>query len=284
MRSDRHRRRAVRARAAGARPGRPCSSSAVPPVDGARTRARPRGLCRSRRRRSASRRPGRSRTTPPPGRRSHYETSTFVTAERPVVDDRVNREVVDEEGDERRCRPAITTASSASVLDLQEKGRPGGRPFSSFGSRAGDAPALPSGARRRGRRGRSPPRGRSSSRRPRRGVLRPLDELLGSDDLAVLVLRDELEADAAARLVDLLHEHVQHVAAGHHVLDVTDPARADVRDVEQAVGALLQLDERAELGRLDDLAGVLVADLGLLREGLDRRDRGVRLRRRRSRR
>ena len=62
-------------------------------------------------------------------------------------------------------------------------------------------------------------------------------------------------------LVDLLDDHVEHVAALDHVLDVADAARADVRDVQQAVGALLQLDERAEVGRLDDLAGVLVADL-----------------------
>src|SRR4051812_38913826 len=119
------------------------------------------------------------------------------------------------------------------------------------------------------------------ARLPRRGVLRPLDELLGRHDLAVLVLGDELEADPAARLVDLLHEHVEHVAAADHVLDVSDPARADVRDVEQAVGALLQLDERAEVGRLDDLPGVLVADLGLLRQRLDRGARCVRLRGRR---
>src|SRR5436190_23986205 len=111
-------------------------------------------------------------------------------------------------------------------------------------------------------------------RRTRRRVLRPLDQLLRLDEAAVLVLRDELEADAAARLVDLLHDHVDDVAARHDVLDVSDAARADVRDVEQAVGALLQLDEGAELRRLHDLAGVGVADLGLLREGLDRRDGG----------
>ena len=80
------------------------------------------------------------------------------------------------------------------------------------------------------------------------------------------MLRDELEADAATRLVDLLHDHVDDVAACHDVLDVPDAARADVRDVEQPVGALLQLDERAELRRLDDLAGVGVPHLGRLRE------------------
>src|SRR5436305_8843429 len=91
---------------------------------------------------------------------------------------------------------------------------------------------------------------------PRRGVLRPLDQLLRLDERAVLVLRDQLQADPATRLVDLLDEHVEHVAAVDHVLDVADAARADVRDVEQAVGALLELDEGAELRRLDDLAGV----------------------------
>src|SRR5207302_5090122 len=110
-------------------------------------------------------------------------------------------------------------------------------------------------------------------RRPRRRVLRPLDQLLRLDESAVLVLRDELEAYPAAGLVDLLHDDVDDVAAAHHVLDVRDPARADVRDVQQPVGALLQLDEGAELGRLHDLAGERVADLGLLRHRLDRLDR-----------
>src|SRR5256885_6654759 len=97
--------------------------------------------------------------------------------------------------------------------------------------------------------------------RPRRRVLGPFDQLLGLDQRAVFVLRDQLQADPAAVLVDFLDDHVHDVAAGHHVLDVTDPAGADVGDVEQAVGALRQLDEGAELGGLDDLAGVLVADL-----------------------
>ena len=45
-----------------------------------------------------------------------------------------------------------------------------------------------------------------------------------------------------------------------HVLDVVDTPGPDVRDVQEAVGALLELDERAEVGRLHDLAGELVAD------------------------
>src|SRR6266511_758941 len=120
------------------------------------------------------------------------------------------------------------------------------------------------------------------ARLARRRVLRPLDELLGRHRLAVLVLLDELQPDPAARLVDLLDEHVEHVAARDHVLDVVDPPRPDVRHVEEAVGPLLELHERAEVGRLDDLPRVLVADLGLLREGGDRGDRGVGLRARRG--
>src|SRR5205807_7559951 len=80
----------------------------------------------------------------------------------------------------------------------------------------------------------------------RRRVLRPLDQLLRRHRAAVLVLLDRLQADAATRLVDLLHDHVEDVAAVDHVFDVTDPARAHVRDVQQAVRPLLQLHERAE--------------------------------------
>src|SRR5206468_8774845 len=43
----------------------------------------------------------------------------------------------------------------------------------------------------------------------RRRVLRPLDQLLRRDRVAVLVLQDQLQADAPARLVDLLHDHVE---------------------------------------------------------------------------
>jgi hypothetical protein len=95
---------------------------------------------------------------------------------------------------------------------------------------------------------------------PRRSRLRALDELLWLNEPTVLVLGDELEADPAASLVDLGHLHVEDVAATDHVFDVGDPAGPHVRDVQKAVGALLQLDEGTEVGRLDDLAGVLVAD------------------------
>src|SRR6185436_8953360 len=112
------------------------------------------------------------------------------------------------------------------------------------------------------------------ARLTRRSVLRTLDQLFGTDRVAVLVLLDQLEADPAASLVDLLHAHVEDVAAIDDVLDVTDTARPDVRDVEQAVRTLLELDERAELRRLDDLRiEKLVSDLGLLRQGFDGCDR-----------
>src|SRR5690348_10196045 len=115
-------------------------------------------------------------------------------------------------------------------------------------------------------------------RRPRRCVLRPLDQLLRLDETAVLVLCDQLQADPAARLVHFLDDDVDDVASRHDVLDVTDAPRADVRHVEEPVGSLLQLHERAELGRLHDLAGVGVPDLRLLRQRLDGGDRRVGLR------
>src|SRR6266511_3047188 len=111
-----------------------------------------------------------------------------------------------------------------------------------------------------------------------RSRLRPLDQHFGLNERAVLVFGDQLEADAAASLVHLEDLDVEDVATRDHVLDVGDAARPHVRDVEEAVGALLQLDERAEVGRLHDLPGVLVADLGLLRQGLDGRDGGLGLR------
>ena len=59
---------------------------------------------------------------------------------------------------------------------------------------------------------------------------------------------------------------------------VFDPlAGRDVRDVQQAVGALRELDEGAERGGLDDLAGELVADLDLLGHLADAVDQRVAL-------
>ena len=61
---------------------------------------------------------------------------------------------------------------------------------------------------------------------------------------------------------------------------VADPlAGRDVGDVQQAVRALGELDERAERGRLDDLRGrELVADRDLLGHRPDAVDQGVALR------
>src|SRR5215218_2389800 len=56
--------------------------------------------------------------------------------------------------------------------------------------------------------------------RTRRSVLGALDQLLGLDEVAVLVLGDQLEADPAALLVHLLDDDVEHVSAPDHVLDV----------------------------------------------------------------
>src|SRR5204863_245423 len=86
------------------------------------------------------------------------------------------------------------------------------------------------------------------------------------------------QPDAAALAVDLDHADVELLAAVEHVLDGVDPlAGRHVRDVQQAVGALGELDERAERGRLHDLAGVLVADLDLLGHLADAIHQGVAL-------
>src|SRR5215218_6807294 len=88
--------------------------------------------------------------------------------------------------------------------------------------------------------------------------------LLGlADDVGVL---GEAQPDAAALLVDLDDADGDLVALVEHLLDRRDPlAGRDVRDVQQAVGALGELHERAERRRLDDLRGLeLVADLDLL--------------------
>src|SRR4051812_3617062 len=87
-----------------------------------------------------------------------------------------------------------------------------------------------------------------------------LDGLAG--DLGVL---GQAQADPAALAVDLDHADGDLVALVEDLLDGVDAlARRDVGDVQQPVGALGQLDEGAERGRLDDLAGERVADLDLL--------------------
>src|SRR4051812_3526774 len=81
----------------------------------------------------------------------------------------------------------------------------------------------------------------------------------------------EAQADATALAVDLDHGDVDLLTGGEHVIDRVDTlARLDVGDVQQAVGALDQLDEGAEGGRLDDLGGlVAIADFSLLGHRLD---------------
>src|SRR5688572_24106387 len=101
--------------------------------------------------------------------------------------------------------------------------------------------------------------------------------LLGlAGDLRVL---GEAQADAAALLVDLDHADRDLVALVEDLLDRVDPlAGRHVGDVQQAVRALGELDERAERGGLDDLRrGELVADLHLLGHRPDAVDEGVAL-------
>ena len=73
-----------------------------------------------------------------------------------------------------------------------------------------------------------------------------LGELLGRLALDIGII-GEAEPDAAALRVDLDHLDLDLVAAVDHVLDRVDPlAGRQVGDVEQAVGALGELDEGAE--------------------------------------
>src|SRR5579862_8163788 len=98
-----------------------------------------------------------------------------------------------------------------------------------------------------------------------------LDRL--ADDLGVV---RAAHADAPALAVDLDDADRDLVALAEHLLDRLDPvARRDVGDVQQAVGALGELDERTEGGRLDDLAEELVADLDLLHHRADALDERV---------
>src|ERR1051326_2946485 len=98
-------------------------------------------------------------------------------------------------------------------------------------------------------RARVPPKSERAARGPPSHAL-----YLVNAAAAAVVLGDQLQADPAARLVHFLDDDVDDVASRHDVLDVTDAPRADVRHVEEPVGSLLQLHERAELGRLHDLA------------------------------
>src|SRR5271167_597742 len=73
------------------------------------------------------------------------------------------------------------------------------------------------------------------------------------------------QADATALAVHLHDAHVDLIALVQDILDGLHALTGrDVRDVQQPVGALGQLDECAEGGGLHDLADILVADLDLL--------------------
>ena len=66
-----------------------------------------------------------------------------------------------------------------------------------------------------------------------------------------------------ARVVDVVDAHRDLVAEVEHVFDPVDAlAATELRDVEQAVAAGEDVDERTELGDVHDLAGVLGAELG----------------------
>src|SRR5262249_11675966 len=88
-----------------------------------------------------------------------------------------------------------------------------------------------------------------------------------------------------AAVVDLADLDLDLVADVDHVVDVLDPPAAvqlaDLGDVQQAVLAGQQRDERAERGRLHHRAQEPLADLGHVRVG-DRVDRGPRRLRRRA--
>jgi len=63
------------------------------------------------------------------------------------------------------------------------------------------------------------------------------------------------EADAIAGPVDLDDFDGDRVAAGDDVFDLVDPlAAAELGDMDEPVDALLELDEGAEVGRLDHFA------------------------------
>src|SRR5581483_11029141 len=111
------------------------------------------------------------------------------------------------------------------------------------GAEIDPAEALKGG--RPGPRLRSRPSGRSSSSALGRSLRRSVVGCLGR------VLVDQPEADLAA-LVDLEDLDLDLVADVDDVLDLADAlAAAELRDVDEAVLARKQRDERAERGRFD---------------------------------
>ena len=124
-----------------------------------------------------------------------------------------------------RGRRAPRPPRSAVAVAARRRGR--GRGPAAAAAAPAAVAAAAAAARRRGRR---------SRRR----------ELLGrlARDLRVV---GEPQADAAALAVDLDHADLELLALLEHLLDRRGPlARRDVGDVQQAVGALGELDEGAE--------------------------------------
>src|SRR5262245_42908526 len=78
-----------------------------------------------------------------------------------------------------------------------------------------------------------------------------------------------------ARLVDLEHLHIDHVALPDHVGDLPHALVGELRDVHQAVGAGHDLDERAEVDHLPYRAAIDLADLRLRGETADPVDRAL---------
>ena len=86
----------------------------------------------------------------------------------------------------------------------------------------------------------------------------------------------EAERDALLLLVDREHHALDLVALLHHLVRVGDLAGPrHVRDVQQAVDALLQLDERAVVGEVADLAADDRARRVVLRHHVPRVDLGL---------
>src|SRR6185312_7776611 len=100
--------------------------------------------------------------------------------------------------------------------------------------------------------------------------------LLGDVGAGLLIddLHRQLDLAAIVEAEDL---HLDLVAEIHHVRDLGDAARRQLRDVHEPVAAAEEVHEGAEIDHLHDLAGVDHADLGLGDDALDPVDRGLAL-------
>src|SRR5437660_1636950 len=81
----------------------------------------------------------------------------------------------------------------------------------------------------------------------------PAELLYGlARDLGII---GEAQSDAPTLAVDLDHAHGDLIVAAEHGLHAVHAlSRTDVGDVQQPIGALGELDEGSERGRLDHLA------------------------------